>query len=115
MGRGNVLFAALCTQTGVDGQHAVVLIMPGAHVERQVMHTRVRRLRGGVRVPCRSQRNAVRRGEPAERLRKPGHLVLDGQRVHQLLRRGGAAGRVHGDDGVQLVRGALVEPVGQLV
>lgn len=113
MGRGNVLFAALCTQTGVDGQHAVVLIMPGAHVERQVMHTRVRRLRGGVRVPCRSQRNAVRRGEPAERLRKSGHLVLDGQRVHQLLRRGGAAGRVHGDDGVQLVRGALIEPVGQ--
>lgn len=70
---------------------------------------------GGIRVPCRSQGNAVRRGEPAERLRKSGHLVLDGQRVHQLLRRGGAAGRVHGDDGVQLVRGALVEPVGQLV
>ena len=115
MGRGNVLLAALCTQTGVDGQHAVVLIMPGAHVERQVVYARVRRLRGGVRVPCRSQRNAVRRGEPAERLRKSGHLVLDGQRVHQLLRRGGAAGRVHGDDGVQLVRGALVEPVGQLV
>ena len=54
-------------------------------------------------------------GQRIQLPRHIGHLIFDDQSIHELLHRGGAARRVHGDDFIKVALLALVQPFDQLI